>query len=310
MLIIIILKKVPYFSNINLSKSGINPLDNRALYTNGKNSDFGNILVFQNSDWDATYYAASFEAYAKLPKGGNVSFSYTRSASKGFSYYNAGGGFDGGRPSTYDYDSYSVNAENWHDGNSIPNKIVFSFLTPEIKGFTISGSLVAGQFGRFSASSGVNTGASGLNLAYIPTDSEVSNTELADPSALLGSTYNPYEGFNQMLASTSPEYREYISENRGKFAAFNGGVQPWSYATNMSLIKGFTIYGKHKLIARMDVFNVLNLLGNYADGSFNVVSNTNLINDNGGKYSVNQSAGRYSKGGDQFRVQFGIKYEF
>ena len=60
----------------------------------------------------------------------------------------------------------------------------------------------------------------------------------------------------------------------------------------------------------MDVFNVLNLLGGYADGGFDVVSNTNLVNENGGKYSINSEAGRYSKGGDQFRIQFGIKYEF
>ena len=303
-------KNVPYFSDINLKESGKNILDGRTMYDNGKNPDFGRILIFQNSDWRATFYAAVFEAYAKLPKGGNISFSYTKSASKGSSFYNAGGGFDGSRPLTYQYDSYSVQAVNWHDGNSIPNKIVFSFVSPEVKGFTLSGSLVAGQFGRFSAQSGVKTGANGQSLAYIPTDAEVISTQLKDPSDLL-KTYNPYKGFAQMLSSTSSEYRDYINKNRGTFADFNGGAQAWSYSTNMSLIKGFSFAKKHKLTARMDVFNALNLLGGYTDGAFNTVANTNLINvSDKNKYSIAKEAGRYEKGGDPFRVQLGLKYEF
>ena len=191
-----------------------------------------------------------------------------------------------------------------------PKKIVFSFVSPEVKGFTLSGSLVAGQFGRFSAQSGVKTGANGQSLAYIPTDAEVTGTELTDPSDPL-KTYNPYKGFAQMLSSTSSEYRDYINKNRGTFADFNAGAQAWSYSTNMSLIKGFSFAKKHKLTVRMDVFNALNLLGGYTDGAFNTVANTNLINvSDKNKYSIAKEAGRYVKGGDPFRVQLGLKYEF
>lgn len=303
-------KNVPYYNNINLQESGINPLDGRLTYTNGLSPEFGNIQVFQNSDWRATYTAASIEAFAKLPKGGNVSISYTRSASKGFSYYNAGGGVENGKPLSYSYNSYPNEAQNWHDGNSIPNKIVFSFVSPEVSGFTLSGSLVAGQFGRFSATTASNANGNtigGANLAYIPTEAEVANTSLIDPATSLA--YNPYAGFNLAIASSSPEYRDYIEENRGEFADYNGGVQPWSYATNMSLIKGITFGEKHKISLRMDVFNVLNLF-DFKDGSFDTVANTNLINESNGVYSVNPIVGRYNTSGDQFRVQFGIKYEF
>ncbi|MDO5973146.1 TonB-dependent receptor [Flavivirga jejuensis] len=303
-------KNVPYYNNINLQENGTNPLDGRVAYTNGASPNFGNIHVFQNSDWKATFFAASLEAYARLPKGGNVSVSYTKSASKGFSYYNAGGGIEDGKPISYAYNSYPTEAQNWHDGNSIPNKLVFSFVTPEIHGFTLSGSLVAGQFGRFTATTTPNANGNvigGLNLAYIPTEAEVENTELIDPNT--NTSYNPYEGFNLLLASTSPEFREYINKNRGEFADFNGGIQPWAYTTNMSLIKSFTFAEKHKISLRMDIFNVLNLF-DYKDGSFDVVSNTNLFNESDGVYSVNPIAGKYNTGGDQFRMQFGLKYEF
>ena len=149
-------------------------------------------------------------------------------------------GFDGGRPLTYQYDSYPTRAADWHDGNSIPNKIVFSFVSPEVKGFYIKRCISSRAVWKILCQSGVNTGAAGQNIAYVPTDSEVTGTLLADPDNL-GSFYNPYENFNQMLASTSPEYRDYINENRGKFADFNGGAQPWSYSTNMSLIKVFLL---------------------------------------------------------------------
>ncbi len=304
-------KNVPFYNNINLQQTGTNPLDGRAVYSNGANPSFGNIHVFQNSDWRATFIAGSIEAYAKLPKGGTISLSFTKSASKGFSYYNAGGGIENGKPVSYSYDSYPIEAQGWHDDNSIPNKLVFSFVSPEFKGFTISGSLIAGQFGRFSATTAPNANGNGIgttNLAYVPTDSEVENTRLIDPNTLV--QYNPYEGFNLMLASTSPEYREYINANRGKFADFNGGIQPWSYNTNLSLIKEFS-FGetRHKLNVRMDIFNILNLF-DYKEGSFDVVGNTNLINENNGVYSVNPIAGRYNVGGDQFRIQFGVKYQF
>ncbi len=305
-------KNVPFYNNINLQQVGTNALDGRAVYQNGADPSFGNIHVFQNSDWRATFLAGSLEAFAKLPKGGNVSLSYTRSASKGFSYYNAGGGIESGKPVSYSYESYPRDAQFWHDSNSIPNKIVFSFVSPEFYGFTVSGSVVAGQFGRFSATTSPNANGNGLgtmNLAYIPTASEVENTRLIDPNTAL--EYNPYEGFNLMLASTSPEFRNYLTNNRGRFADFNGGVQPWSYATNLSIIKDFSFGSNklHKLNFRMDVFNILNLF-DFKDGSYDVVSNTNIINESNGVYSINPIAGQYNTGGDQFRIQFGVRYEF
>ena len=302
-------KNVPFYDNINLQEVGVNPLDGRITYSNGANPLFGNIHVFRNSDWRASFVAGSLEAFAKLPKGGNINLSYTRSSSKGFSYYNAGGGIENGKPLSYSYESYPIEADRWQDANSIPNKIVFSFVSPEIAGFTLSGSLVAGQFGRFSAfaPSSANGGIGGDNLAYIPTESEVENAILDNPNT--GQQYRPYENFNLLLASTSQEFREYINENRGQFADYNAGVQPWSYVTNLSLIKAFKFADIHKISLRMDIFNLLNIF-DFKDGGFDVVSNTNLINVNNGVYSVNTEAGRYSDGGDQFRIQFGLKYEF
>ena len=210
--------------------------------------------VFKNSNWSATFGAFTLEAYARLPKGGNVSFSYTSSYSKGYSYYNAGGDIERGKPLTYSYDSYATEAEGWHDNNSIPNKIVLSFLTPEIKGFSLSGALILGQFGRFSAYANANAIGQGIdtnNLAYIPTESEVASKTLKDND---NNNYKPYADFNQMLARTSPEFRDYIQNNRGKYAEFNGGAQPWSYTTNMSLIKNLKIYKRQRAIFRMDIF--------------------------------------------------------
>ena len=304
-------RNVPFYENINLKEDGVNPLDGRARYVKGKNNTFGNVHVFKNSDWGATFGAWTLEAYARLPKGGNISLSYTKSYSQGYSYYNAGGDIESGKPLTYSYDSYSTNAERWHDNNSIPNKIVVNFLTPEIKGFSLSGALILGQFGRFSAyanAAAMGQGIGANNLAYIPTKSEVSGKRLTDKD---GNTYNPYADFNKMLARTSPEFRSYIQNNRGKYADFNGGVQPWSYTTNMSLIKSLKIYKQQRAIFRIDVFNVLNMFSNQL-GGYKFVSNTNLIQYDASKdkYSINKNAGIYSQGGDLFRLQFGLKYEF
>lgn len=304
-------RNVPFYENINLKENGQNPLDGRMKYLKGKNKQFGNVHVFKNSNWSATFGALTLEAYFRLPKGGNVNFSYTKSYSKGYSYYNAGGDIEAGKPLTYSYDSYTTNAEGWQDNNSIPNKIVLSFLTPEIKGFSLSGALILGQFGRFSAFANANAMGAGIganNLAYIPTESEVSSKTLKDKD---GNDYKPYADFNQMLSRTSPEFRDYIQNNRGGYANFNGGVQPWSYTTNMSLIKNLKIYKQHRAIFRMDIFNVLNMFSNQL-GGYKFVSNTNLIKYDAAKYkyTINKDAGIYSQGGDLFRLQFGLKYEF
>ena len=47
-------------------------------------------------------------------------------------------------------------------------------------------------------------------------------------------------------------------------------------------------------------------------GGYKFVSNTNLIKYDAtkNKYTINKEAGIYSQGGDLFRLQFGLKYEF
>jgi hypothetical protein len=125
-------------------------------------------------------------------------------------------------------------------------------------------------------------------------------------------------GMQELLLNTSPEYRKYLEESMGSFAAYNGGLQPWRYSWDLSLVKQIRTIKTQKLEVRADVFNFLNLL-NKEWGGFHEVYNTQLYNSvekfdpdtQSWVYAINKEAGkkRY-RVNTPYQVHLGLKYIF
>ncbi|HEY4335567.1 MAG TPA: hypothetical protein VGM89_06705, partial [Puia sp.] len=144
----------------------------------------------------------------------------------------------------------------------------------------------------------------GTNLAYVYDPSNP-----ATPTAIA-------TGLRSLLQKTSPQFRQYLMNNFGKFAPYNGGLMPWRTQWNLSAAYDLKITGTHKITFRADIFNVLNLL-NYKWGGYTQIINTNLYNVTGFDqashsftYSVNQNAGTAQKTASYYSVQFGARYSF
>ena len=111
----------------------------------------------------------------------------------------------------------------------------------------------------------------------------------------------------------------FLDKYKGTYAEQNGGIQPWRYETDLSLLKKFKFSNTNSLELRIDIFNFLNLL-NYKWGGYHYVSNTRLYNITGFdettntyNYDVNTEAGklRYQVSSSElYQIQLGIKYNF
>ncbi|MEQ9442195.1 MAG: carboxypeptidase regulatory-like domain-containing protein [Cyclobacteriaceae bacterium] len=277
----------------------------RADYNNARRSDlFTEVLQYTNTDWNNTYLAFTFEGAVKI-RDGSLNFSYTRGQSKGGPTYNSGNAQDNFAVAR-SYWNYGAQAANWYDGEDMRHKVVISGVSPTFYGFNISTNLILYQWDRFSA--GVNRDINGdgntTDVAFVFDPNHATTPE------------NIRQDMQTLLASTSPEYRQYLEDYMGSFAAWNGGLMPWRHTWNLSVSKEINTFQEQQLILRADVFNVLNLF-NYQWGGYQEIINTNLYNVDGFNaqtnaydYSVNQNAGTKRKNGLPFNVQLGIKYVF
>lgn len=279
--------------------------EDRADYNNARRFDtFTEVLQYTNTDWNNTYLAFTFEGAIKI-KDGSVNFSYTRGQSKGGPTYNSGNANDNFAVAD-SYWRYSNRASGWYDNEDMRHKVVISGVSPTFYGFNVSTNLILFQWDRFSA--GVNRDINGdgntTDLAFVfdPTDP-------SSPEPIR-------QGINNLLRTTSAEYRQYLEDHMGDFAAWNGGLMPWRHTWNMSISKEFDTFQDQQLILRADIFNVLNLF-KYEWGGYDEIINTTLYNVEGFAaetqsytYSVNENAGTKRKNGTPFNVQLGIKYVF
>ncbi len=269
-------------------------------------TDFNQIRMFTNTPWASSFRAVSVEATASFNKGGMIMASYTLGKATGTPNYDSGDPRNANMNVGASYWDYNAYGKNWYSNEDQKHKVVLAVLSPTIYGFTISSSMIYYQANRFSALVNIDANGDGnvndLAFIYDPKDK---NTPA-----------NIATGMTTLLEKTSPAFRKYLTDNMGKFAPNNGGLMPWRFTWNMSVSKDITIYKKHKLALRADIFNVLNLL-NYKWGGFRSIINTNLLTVTGfdaasksWKYTVNTNAGTELKNTSPYSIQFGLRYSF
>ena len=180
-------------------------------------------------------------------------------------------------------------------------------MSPTFYGFSISSSFQAYQNAHYTVNVNkdvIGEGNDGQDLAYIydPNDPKTPANIATDMKTL--------------LSKTSPQYRQYLEANFGKFAAYNGGLMPWRTQWNLGAAYDLKLGKTNKITFRADIFNVLNLLS-YKWGYYNQITNTTLYNltgfdaaTNSFKYSVNTNAGAIMKAANYYSVQFGARYSF
>ncbi|MBC7919717.1 MAG: TonB-dependent receptor [Ferruginibacter sp.] len=280
-----------------------------------KSNRFTQVLEFTNADWAATFWAFVVEANLKV-RDGQLNLSYTRGASKGSPLYNAGDAtefhFVG-----QSYQNWGRDLANTYDSEDLRHKVIVSGVSPSFFGFTFSSNFIAQQADRFTASiaggrdiQGINLNAPGGNasLPFIFDPNDASTPEYLRT------------GMTELLAKTSPEYRKYLEDNLGTFAPAFGGLQPWRYSWDVSVVKQFRLFKSksQKLEIRTDIFNFLHLL-NTEWGGYHEVYNNQLYNsvegfnatDQRWNYALNKDAGkkRY-RTSTPYQVHLGVKYIF
>jgi hypothetical protein len=306
------LKRTPEFvtsegRGVYVSASSLSANSTMADYNKARiSTSFNQVRMFTNTPWGSNFRALVLDAAATYGKGGTVSISYTRGKATGTPNYNAGDPRNANMNVGSSYWDYSSYGRNWYSNEDLKHKLVLVVLTPAFYGFTVSSSMIYYQSDRFSAMVNTDVNGDGIanDLAYVydPNDSKTPD--------------NIKTGMQALLQKTSPQYRQYLLDNMGRFAENNGGLMPWRFMWNMSIAKTINIDKKQKLNFRADIFNVLNLL-NHEWGGYRSVINTNLYTvtgfdntTNNWKYNVNTNAGTLFKNTVPYTIQLGVRYNF
>ena len=284
------------------------PFADLPIANSRRSPNFNQVRYFTNTSWASKYWGFMVEAAAKIGKDGSFSLSYAKGKATGTPPYDNGDPRNANFSVGPSYWTYAQYGKDWYSDGDQPNKLVALLLSPTFYGFSISSSFQLFQNARYTFNINkdvIGERNDGTNLAYIfdPNDPDTPPDIKA--------------GMESLLQKTSPEFKKFLESNFGKFAAYNGGLQPWRSIWNMSIAKEFKITQTHKIALRADIFNVLNLL-NYKWGGYNQIVNTPLYNVTGFNqatqsyiYSVNQNAGAKTKTANPYSsVQFGIKYSF
>jgi Carboxypeptidase regulatory-like domain len=287
-----------YWVNANRKVTGTNPVDGREI-TDVANTSIKNVVMFTNADWTSRYMSAQLDITAKIGKDGLLNVSFTKAKGTGVTTYHAGGVFDDAEyvGANY-YDRYKSHYNNSNQ-NGVGDKIVLIFASPEVMGVNLGFSFMAAQQRRFSIITGGNpNNSTDRDLAYVP--------------ALT-------QEYRSALANVSQEVWDVLKASEGQITGVYQGVYPWMYQTSASLSKKFTVKGVNATV-RADFFNLLNMITSSAGyykslnsvqddyyGRYITLFNYDSVNK---KYTVNPNQGTYTRGGNPFSIQLGMKLDF
>jgi hypothetical protein len=300
-----------YWVNANRKITGTNPIDGREI-VGVSNAAVKDVIIHENADWTSKYMAAQIDLQGRIGKDGMLSVTLTKAKGTGVTVYHAGGVFDDAEyvGANY-YDRYKTHYNNSFQ-NGVGDKVSVIFASPEYKGFTFGFSFIAAHQRRFSIITGGNpNGATDRDLAYIPTANELTNDD------------------RKVIANVAQEVKDVLNASEGQISGIYQGVYPWMYQTSASLAKKFTI-GKYNATLRADLFNILNVFHSSAGyykslnsvqddyyGRFITLYNyvapkaaTETSAAVPAKYNANANQGTYTRGGQPFSLQIGLKFDF
>lgn len=285
-----------YWQEVNVAPTGINPVDGREV-VGPADPSLANVSVFTNANWTGQIMSLVFDITGKLGRDGLLFLAYTKAKNLGNTNYNGGGQGSSLEFVGTDY----INRFRSHEGafgTGVGDKVTMTLATPTFKGFNIGFSFIAAQQRRFTITTGGNpNNGNDTDVAFIPED-------LADNDPI--------------LASVAPEVRSVINDSKGSIVGINSGRQPWLYQTSASISRRFEFAGKYGFTVRADIFNVLNLI-NPTAGYYNQVTTSSsengeqkvqLFNWDGTGYTTASGAGTYSRQGQPYNIQLGLKFDF
>jgi hypothetical protein len=250
------------------------------------------------------------DADVRLPGDGNINVSYTWNDARDNTSYNG----NVANTSTFrpiKSDPRSLTEVNYSD-NQFRHKVVVYAISPNVKGFTVSG--------RFSGISGTRysvTTAADINGDFVgQTGSRNDLAFIFDPA----NPETPQKVREGMLAALeNPDNRaaDYLRENLGTIADRNGAInKPLVGVVDVRASKVFRTFKTQSLELSVDVFNFANLLNKHWGGNYNL-GNQNLLNVTGFDrvsqqyaYDVNPGVGVTQKNGTPYQVQLGARYAF
>lgn len=281
-----------------------NGIDNRPTYPGlGLSSTaLNNAMRINDNTVNAIYLTNTNEGYsysftAQLQKR----FNFGLSTSVAYNYGQAKDLMDAGSIAAGSYSSVtSVNGNNNLDlafstneqRHRIVGAISYKMDYGKNGGTQIALFLDAGTQGRYSFTYNLDMNGDGVNnndLIFVPENaSDIRFASLTTG----GRTYTPEQqaaAFEELIASD-----DYLSSRRGQYAERNGGLLPWLFRADLSLIRDFNInIGKNRnaFQFRIDIQNFTNMVNRDWGVSQSVINNRPLT-----------YAGLASDGVPQFRM--------
>ena len=306
----------PYFRLSNEANRGVYvpantiPANGSTDWTKGrKSTELGRVLALESTG-QLDQMAVVIDASMKIGRDGYFTISYTKNDTKDNSSFNCCvANTSTFRPVVDDPRDQTVS----YSDDQFSDKLVVSAATPTLRGFQL-GAILNGVGGtRYSFLVGGNKSINGdfvltNDLAYV-FDPNGTNVPEAVRKGIQGLLDNP---------DVTESVKNYVSENIGKVAQRNGGINPFYYTIDLRLTKEFKISKKHNFALSADCFNFTNLLNkengiSYNHGNVNLTSMVGF--DQATKnytYNVETGAGRKlsTAGGTPWRLQLGLRYSF
>jgi hypothetical protein len=299
-----------YWVNANKKVGSTNPIDGREVMVTA-NTNFADVIVHTNADWNSTYLAAQLDLTAKLGKDGLINVTFTKARGRGVTTYHAGGTFDDAEfVGGYYFERFRTHGNNSYQ-NAVGDKVVLIVASPEVKGFSLGLNVMAAKQRRFNiVTTGNPDGTNARDLAYVPQLTQAMLTP---------------------LSNVASEVMDVLKATEGQITGVYQGVYPWMYQTSASLSKKFKFQNKYGLTLRADIFNILNFISPNAGYYKNINSSgddysagrfINLFKYNpavaatattpaiDASYTVDKTQGNYIRGGQPYSIQLGAKFDF
>jgi len=273
-----------------------------------KTTEVGRVLEL-TSDGYVNQWAVVVDATVRVGKDGYITTSYTYNDARDNSSYNC----CVANTSTFLPVTDDPRALNYgYSDTHFRSKLVASAGTPSWKGFVL-GVIVTGTGGTPFAFHAYRAGTS-LNGDF---NEQNDLAFLYDPNSP-ETPENLRTGINNWLnnPNVAQHAKDYYTENMGKIAPRNGGVNPFAAVVDLRLTKKFRTFGNQALELSADVFNVANLIDRNAGVNRNLGREQRLFNIAGFdrqaqqyNYTLNTTASN-PIGGSPWRLQLGARYNF